>query len=171
MKTAHQKVRNGPILRNPTGPSHRLLPSSFPGLLRSPAPAQNPIKIGQKAVYFHECEFFSCSASITCNFAPSKQTDFPATTPNLPLTPDRGQVCLLASLPLCAFALSPRPKLNKTERFRTELPGHTGQNRIKPNKTEWKCGPPSQTMPTLFAHSRLCCSVVRFRARSWLLGK
>jgi hypothetical protein len=123
MMHTHHKVREVPILRNRLRPDRSgLVASSFPGLLRDPSRAQNPTRIGQKSVHFHECEFFSSSASTTYTFDLSKQTDFPA-NPNPAPTPDPGQVCRFASLPLCVFALKLRRKLNKTERFRTELAG------------------------------------------------
>jgi hypothetical protein len=97
------------------GPAHRLLPSYSPGLLRDPSASENPAKIGQKSVYFYECESVKASTPKTYNFDPSKQTDFPA--------PDLRRLSLFASLPLCVFALKRRLKLTKTDRFRTKLPG------------------------------------------------
>jgi hypothetical protein len=115
-------VRYVPIRRDPLGPSNRLLPSSFLGFLRAPAPGQNPTKIGQKSIYFHECEFFNSSATTTYNFDLSKQTGFPVSTAFWGEAEGQTGSLGFASLPLCAFAFSPRPKLNKTERFRTEWP-------------------------------------------------
>src|SRR5687767_12503940 len=73
MNAAHQKVRDVPNLRNPTGPSNRLLPSSFPGLLRSPAPAQNPTKIGPKSDH---SKFINASAQAVYDFYRRRRSDF-----------------------------------------------------------------------------------------------
>src|SRR5688572_11742251 len=72
MKTAHQKVRDVPIRRNPTGPSNRLLPSSFPGL-RNPAPAQHQTKIGPTSDHL---ELINDSASTIYNFRALERSDF-----------------------------------------------------------------------------------------------
>jgi hypothetical protein len=82
-------------------------------LLRDICAPENPAKIGQKSVYFHECESFKASAPVTYSFNPSKQTDFPVPNPR--------QLSLFASLPLGVLALKPRRKLTKTGRFRRKL--------------------------------------------------
>src|SRR5687767_3001813 len=123
MMHTHHEVRDVSILRNPPGPSHRLLPSLFPGLFRVPASARNRSKIGQKSVHFLECEFVSYSPATTYNFHALKCTDFPIGTP---LRRRRKVGRAVPSAPHSRKFVSIRgcrPKLNKTERFRTQSPG------------------------------------------------
>jgi hypothetical protein len=82
------------------------------------APSEKRSKIGQKSVYFGECDFFNYSASTYYNLDPLKRTDFrlrPARNPNLTPNPSwlgggpasprlplsLSSLCALAFLRLC----------------------------------------------------------------------
>jgi hypothetical protein len=90
-----------------------------------------------KCIQKRICEFFTSSATTTYNFSPLKCTHFPVLSARAPncavLDPRRSTLCSL-SWRLCAFALNPGPKLNKTERFRTKSRGHT----VHPCRTKAK---------------------------------
>src|SRR5688572_16842167 len=120
-RTPLPKTMNRRKTSRTQGSAHRLLRSYSLGLLRSLSLTENPAKIGQKSVYFHECEFFSPLAPTTYKSDPSKQTDFLAANP-WKLSP-------FASLPLCVSALEIHRKPTKTDCFRPSAPVRvTGQN-------------------------------------------
>src|SRR5688572_21643601 len=90
MMHTHLKVREVPIPRDRLRPSHRLLVSSFPGLLRDPALGQNATKTRPKCNQNPKCEFFSHSAPVTYNFGPLKWLHFAAAEAS-PLPRGEGQ--------------------------------------------------------------------------------
>ena len=73
---ASQAPQNVPPDRDTREPPHRLLDSLSPGFLRDSVPSQKSVQNPYKSDHFRECEFFSCSASIVCNFNAVKCTDF-----------------------------------------------------------------------------------------------
>jgi hypothetical protein len=125
---AHQNVRDVPIPRDAGKPFPRLLLSSFPGLLRDPASAENADKTSTKRRQKRECEFFSSSPTATYNFEVIRCLHFPATeSPPLPRGEGQGEGQTGSSFcapDSCQFASvrGRHRKSNKTERFRTKMP-------------------------------------------------
>jgi hypothetical protein len=73
MMHTHQKCQTFRSFGTRSGPSRRLLPSSFPGLLRAPVSAQNPVKIGPKSDH---PKLINGSAPTIYNFDGSRRSDF-----------------------------------------------------------------------------------------------
>ena len=82
---------------------------------------QNPAK----SDHFRECEFFSYSPSTAYNFSPSRRSDSPVgtaqTRPSQSCSVRSYTATSVSSVPSC-WIPGRRSKLNKTERFRRELP-------------------------------------------------
>jgi len=104
------------------GLPHRLSLSFLPAFLVNPIGAQNAYIMRTKCAQKRECDIFNYSATITYNFNTLKCTHFPAPRPDLnrslnlnPTAPSNS--CPFVSIRGC------HSKLNKTERFRTKIPG------------------------------------------------
>jgi hypothetical protein len=128
---ARQNVRDVPILRDAGKLSPRLLLSSFPGLLRDPASAENADKTSTKRRQKRECEFFSSSATATYNFQAIKCLHFPATESPLSLGERVGVRDRLVHLCAHAIRVNSRPFVvatknrTKPKRFRTKMRRNT----------------------------------------------
>jgi hypothetical protein len=125
-------------LRNPTGPANRVLPSPFPALLRAPASAQNPTKIGPKSDHL---ESINNAASISYDFTPFERSDFylaravSQPPPQSRSKPVQYKTCTLL-VQKGGGGVQVFGNATQTRRFRPRGSRPTVSNRIKPNKTE-----------------------------------
>jgi hypothetical protein len=118
-----QTARNARGFRD-TPEADLRLPYSFPPRFPSgPSAVRKSIQNPCKSNHFYKSQFTTDSARTTYNFSALTWADSPVhPARNHTLSPHSDRRSLsFAPLALCVFALNPSLKLNKPERFRTEL--------------------------------------------------